>query len=1024
MASQSVAAPTPGAAAPAGTPPGVPVARLTALVLVVIGLVGTGETSRLVSGSLTPDRQSRSVGALSGPLAWSHRDDWAVWESLGELRTPVAEWIVVHSIADAACYGGFVWLLWRLVGTSPVPRRLLRWLLGVQLVESLLFLLAASALAGGEVGSGLPTALAAVTTVTWVLAALLLVAALRDQRIRARLADLGRRTAFGLQVQRLSTVVVVLLAALSLVPLPGIWDQFPDVLRGWFDGHPRAHLHWGIGVGAYWLVAVGLFALGRQRAERAWSTEVGGPGGPSAPHQPAEYWWWWRGPVAAAVFVAVLYWRGYGRLVHWPALLIVVSVPLAVLLASFLVGCAYGPRLWRESRRQRSEAGRRRALAVWVVGDVLALAVPLVGALAVVRALLAPVLLGLEVDAAAGSLRAGVLGGCLVLSLALPWLADRGARWLDTRPTGHGRLAGLVRFLLPTAIGGRPGLLGRTVPLATWYASMGLLLALMFWPVGLSAVLGVVGTALLALFGWGVLVGFLIVHLQYRQPAAVFRWMKLQANPVLSLFLLAAFLASLGGGGEDLHQLRRAPGAAATPERPSLEAAFASWLDRNEGCTRTVAGRPVQPLVLVGASGGGIRAAAWTAGVLGELQSAGPCASSSVFLSSGVSGGSVGLAVARGFADLPPEDLRARSDLDRLAAPDALSAAIAGTLVGDVVAGSTGLRLPSRVDGTWEWRDRAGLMEEVWEREVPRLADRYGPGARGPVGELVLNSTAIGRGCRVLVSQVRFDGGPPDPDAGAPEWTAAPREVDCATPGDQPAASLDLQETYGRCMPRMSWATAAMLSARFPTVTPGGRVPPTVPGCGRAEQLQLADGGYAEGSGLGTLADVSADVVQVVRDHNAGVGDGGAVVVPLVLYLEDEPRTDLVQDPPQLVPELLLPLVGLGEGAAQTSTQSWLQRLAAAIAEPCPSSAASSACARAVQAVHAADLADAVVVAAPLTRPAVEAPLGWTLSSDSEARLGRDLDRQTGACADDEAGQYPCLADLLGLLEAPPDGGR
>jgi hypothetical protein len=227
--------------------------------------------------------------------------------------------------------------------------------------------------------------------------------------------------------------------------------------------------------------------------------------------------------------------------------------------------------------------------------------------------------------------------------------------------------------------------------------------------------------------------------------------------------------------------------------------------------------------------------------------------------------------------------------------------------------------------------------------------------------------------------------------------------------------TLDLQGTYRRCTPPMTWATAAMLSARFPTVTPAGRVPGA--GCPQGRDLQLVDGGYAEGSGLGTLADLSAEVMQLVRARNATAGS--TPVLPLVLYLEDEPRTEIVAEPGRLTPELFVPLAGRDAAADQVSTGAWLQRLSDDVADPCPPGPAGNACTAAVVAAHGV-LRDRVVVAAPLTRPAVEAPLGWTLSPDSRRQLALDLEDQVADCsAAPSPGGYPCLTDLLSFL----DGG-
>ena len=124
----------------------------------------------------------------------------------------------------------------------------------------------------------------------------------------------------------------------------------------------------------------------------------------------------------------------------------------------------------------------------------------------------------------------------------------------------------------------------------------------------------------------------------------------------------------------------------------------------------------------------------------------------------------------------------------------------------------------------------------------------------------------------------------------------AGRPTDCRQDlAGPPAASLDLVELWGTCPRDMRWATAAMLSARFPYVTPAGRLPHDVEGCESLPDAQLIDGGYAESSGIGTLADVAPTVTELVRRHNADVAatGQGTLVVPFMIYLEDETRRDL-----------------------------------------------------------------------------------------------------------------------------------
>ena len=107
----------------------------------------------------------------------------------------------------------------------------------------------------------------------------------------------------------------------------------------------------------------------------------------------------------------------------------------------------------------------------------------------------------------------------------------------------------------------------------------------------------------------------------------------------LSMLVIPVVVAQLSGSVA-LHGVDRLAVDAAPVERPDLEQAFADWLERSDGCETTIDGIAVRPLVLVAAEGGGIRAATWTVATLAEFAADGRCAADSVFLSSGVSGGS------------------------------------------------------------------------------------------------------------------------------------------------------------------------------------------------------------------------------------------------------------------------------------------------------------------------------------------------------------------------------------------------
>ena len=152
-------------------------------------------------------------------------------------------------------------------------------------------------------------------------------------------------------------------------------------------------------------------------------------------------------------------------------------------------------------------------------------------------------------------------------------------------------------------------------------------------------------------------------------PPTALRLLGLQRIPVLSLLLVWALLGAYLARASGFHDVRRvaAPGhEAAVAIEP--EARFEDWLAAQDDDEDMV------PLVMVTASGGGIRAAAWTATMLDcvfDLGAAGPsrddvpapCPEAPfgrLFAANGASGGSVG--IARRGRRAPGAQRRARLD--------------------------------------------------------------------------------------------------------------------------------------------------------------------------------------------------------------------------------------------------------------------------------------------------------------------------------------------------------------------------
>ena len=146
------------------------------------------------------------------------------------------------------------------------------------------------------------------------------------------------------------------------------------------------------------------------------------------------------------------------------------------------------------------------------------------------------------------------------------------------------------------------------------------------------------------------------------------------------------------------------------------------------------------------------------------------------------------------------------------------------------------------------------------------------------------------------------------------------------------------------CLGRIRSSTAALLTARFPYVTPSaviGPCPPVATEDGKATpywpRTQLVDGGYIENSGLATITDLSDDWLSLVRNHNAEAldtaGSTEPLVVPIVVFLTNGDRR-VVQPAIDSSPtsELAVPLVTFLRGQASLSgNDALLERARAAV---------------------------------------------------------------------------------------------
>ena len=571
-------------------------------------------------------------------------------------------------------------------------------------------------------------------------------------------------------------------------------------------------------------------------------------------------------------------------------------------------------------------------------------------------------------------------------------------------------------------------------PWAVWLAESGGTLAIVFG--GFTLVIGA-----LALAASGVRRGAMT---RYALPPAL-RLARFRRFPVVPFLLAWALMVSTldGGGYHDIRRVEAAPGAAQAPT-------IAKALNDFVAAQPSAAARPV---VLVGASGGGIRAAVWTALVMECLFGPGPvqntkslCAQGSgapsltsltteaskptpVFIASGASGSSVGLAAwsAR------------RTDL--LAAPMASSTPLSVTelLSGDLVAPDVARLfvgdLPHALlaGGT---QDRAAMLEQGWEAAWDKAA--HGSGDKGntnagirPNGAqasdqiglrrglratwddshvggawstpvLALNGSEVEDGCRFLASAVDFTlprALPANPADASTVVTSADDRPDahaCRGPATKDGAAVDILPSTNELIDYLCpgedvpLSTAAHISARFPYVSPTGRIlrkscagNGLVPGPAVSYD---ADGGIFDNSGSGTAVDAWRALTPLASSIESQPGAG--CLVPLFIQIDNSPPADVTADVTKPDPrpnELTAPITAT---IGQLASREEYARASAAAAFTRPVSASGRPVTFAASPGSPSSMWFRITL---FGQPGPQPPLGWTLAPATVEQMRAQL---------------------------------
>ena len=977
------------------------------LTLALVSLLAMGEVGRLV-GEVFVRGSTHSASVLYSALQTRQLNaalqDWAYAACGGSLVRTWLVWVVVFDLPFILGYAGLA-----LGATRRWPKlRIRRWIVALVVIDVVEDVLSFIVLAAMPTGAAcrpftyspgvLAAVLSGITVVKTVVAAMIVVRILWVAFHEDEGHAVWRRVTTALGLQRFVLIVVAVLAALLLLSGMPLLEQGVDVERGWvLNGDTWlgiAEAAWAVLFFA--LLAAALRYLAQLKAAPMAIQRVDGtyqPAQPVLPPEPVENdqadqpsWLVafrtsllgsWRWLVAFLVTTALI-------LVAWGTPIFRVQFPSALALPLVLVvipvASAASARVSARPPTYVDHADVRR-LALRV-GRALAYAVPAILLVSVCRAMVGPMMVLRDGDQAVSWIVFGV-----VALVAVGYVTA--VLWQNPDLPDLTTLAeSPLHLLQPELVGARrlsaddtkiPGPFVSVLPAAL--LTLICAVPLLVWPETTARFLSVLGTIALTLLGLTGLYATLQIVAHLNDAPHVFQIFRLIRTPVIGLTLLVALVATLLGAGLDPHRIR--PGSiTATDDRPSLRTALDTWLSgQSADCSIRSAspGTPaLQPLVLVAAEGGGVRAAWWTVDAMTALTST-DCGRRSVFLASGVSGGATGLAVMAASAD-------PYADMKRIAGPDALSGAVEGLLSRDLLAGSLGIQVASADEQAGvRFPDRAALMEQAWERESTGLGKPFPRTGAEPAVPwfTVFNGTSVANTCRVLVGDVRL--------------TSAQR---CDAPGNTVPGAYDLFAAV-HCDLGLPTSTASMLAARFPYVTPSG----VISSCTPAQEFfdQLIDGGYSENSGLDTVNAALAQLLPSIRAHNAtALDDGSPLVVPLVVFLHNTvvaaeggvPRT------PTPKPEVLVPPLNLSDSSVLGDPATLLQRSAATAADWLPASA-DPAAASAARASFDRAVGSSAMTVAPEEVPALALPLGWTLSQGTRDALDAALNAYLTCSPDD-----------------------
>lgn len=346
--------------------------------------------------------------------------------------------------------------------------------------------------------------------------------------------------------------------------------------------------------------------------------------------------------------------------------------------------------------------------------------------------------------------------------------------------------------------------------------------------------------------------------------------------PVFAMVIIVAMIFSLWN---DNHKVRVLEGH---PQRMTFEARLNTFLKKYPSADDET--KKEEPLYIIAAEGGGIRAAYWTALLLGGIQDKDPEFVKHIFAISGASGGSLGISV---FVALLKEKQPGCETGETGAGPyfncaaevlkgDFLSPTAAMMLTGDLLQKIIPFPVPHF--------SRGQALEQAWEIAWKKAAasDRFAEPMNAlwenddacDIPSLFLNGTLVETGQRIIASNICID-----------EHTF----ID----------TLDVYD-YIKENQDMRLSTAVNCSARFPVISPPGTL---------SGGIHVVDGGYFDDYGAATALEIYYAVEKKLQDKQKNPKK----VKPVVILLSNDqikltPRIKSQIKPLRFLVELRAPI--------------------------------------------------------------------------------------------------------------------